>query len=923
MEVDGWMIRWLSIFFCALSLVAAPRLPRDINGTHLLDVPSGWVYVEWYGAATNNLDNSTNIQAALDAAGNGGLVRFASRGTYTNLSSLEFYPGQTLEGVSGAPQVSTVNGLTNQTRLYKASGSSPVLRPKLSGNTHAPVVRNLVLDGGYAVETVLDLTRVDHAALSRLYVTGGKLGILVDSSGGQAYFNWFNQVSLGYLTSYGISFTNGANDNTYVAGFLGGTPTNILNSSASAANCFIAAHLQGVGGANPTSVHVYNDGGPMKLVGCYLEQASVYAIYDVNSTTDNVDPTWGGSIAPNFYFSAANSHAALRFETRPGGTQSFLQVGKFVLENTWNTGLIQYRFYSDGPSYASSGVQYQWGYGDSTVSVHQSGFYEGTTEHARIDHRSGAVLANEQLNGGYIGNYDLRLRRASSTKWQLADASNNDADAAVKDLYPSGVAVSKLLRTDSGGKLAAVTVGSGLSFDGTTVSASGGSLTVAEVDGAPSVASVSTLKFTNGTVTDNGGGTVTVTVTGGSGDSVTVNTANATDADFTDTSTLFWVLDTAASPDTVKGYPTNIANAQISASAAIARSKVAAGTANHVVINDGSGNLSSEATLGAARFPALTGDVTTAGGSLATTIAADAVALGADTTGNYVASSSNGAGVSGASASTEGGTIAPAWDPISFVNNITMWDASQASRTWTANLSGATDPQWTYGNNSADLSTGVLKNGGSQVAVRADNLSVFAATTSAQLRGVLSDEIGTGAAMFTRVGVYREIFIGAGAMAASTTNGAASGTFAPTGADNTTWDAYDFDDTTSESVQFNWAMPDEWDLGTVKLKFYWTTASGTGNVRWGVKAGAIGDNGTVGTALGTEVTVDDARQADNVVHISSATSAVTVGNTPALGKLVQYKLRRDPSVGTNKAGDARLLGIVIQYNELTTEQSLW
>jgi len=44
-----------------------------------------------------------------------------------------------------------------------------------------------------------------------------------------------------------------------------------------------------------------------------------------------------------------------------------------------------------------------------------------------------------------------------------------------------------------------------------------------------------------------------------------------------------------------------IANANISTSAAIARSKIAAGSASHVVINDGSGNLSSEATLAVSR----------------------------------------------------------------------------------------------------------------------------------------------------------------------------------------------------------------------------------------------------------------------------------------------------------------------------------
>lgn len=46
---------------------------------------------------------------------------------------------------------------------------------------------------------------------------------------------------------------------------------------------------------------------------------------------------------------------------------------------------------------------------------------------------------------------------------------------------------------------------------------------------------------------------------------------------------------------------TSIVNADISTSAAIARSKIAAGTASHVVIHDGSGNLSSEANLAVSR----------------------------------------------------------------------------------------------------------------------------------------------------------------------------------------------------------------------------------------------------------------------------------------------------------------------------------
>lgn len=42
-------------------------------------------------------------------------------------------------------------------------------------------------------------------------------------------------------------------------------------------------------------------------------------------------------------------------------------------------------------------------------------------------------------------------------------------------VYPTNVGVSQLVRTDSGGKLAAVTIGSGVAFDGTTLTGSGGS----------------------------------------------------------------------------------------------------------------------------------------------------------------------------------------------------------------------------------------------------------------------------------------------------------------------------------------------------------------------------------------------------------------------------------------------------------------
>lgn len=176
----------------------------------------------------------------------------------------------------------------------------------------------------------------------------------------------------------------------------------------------------------------------------------------------------------------------------------------------------------------------------------------------------------------------------------------------------------------------------------------------------------------------------------------------------------------------------------------------------------------------------------------------------------------------------------------------------------------------------------------------------------------------------TRVGVYREMWVDAGAMVPSTTNGAATGTYT-VGADGTTTDVLDFDDTTSESVQFKWSPPDEWDRGTIKARFYWSTISGTGGVVWGIAAGALSDDDTInGTILGTEITVADTRLADHDVHITSATAAVTVAGSPALNDLVFFKVRRLPADGSDtKTGDARLLGVKLQFLELPTEPVAW
>lgn len=86
----------------------------------------------------------------------------------------------------------------------------------------------------------------------------------------------------------------------------------------------------------------------------------------------------------------------------------------------------------------------------------------------------------------------------------------------------------------------------------------------------------------------NGSGTLAINSSG------VITVPNATDTLVGKATTDTLTNKTINAPDNTI---TNIVNANISASAAIARTKLASGTANHVIINDGAGVLSSEASL--------------------------------------------------------------------------------------------------------------------------------------------------------------------------------------------------------------------------------------------------------------------------------------------------------------------------------------
>jgi hypothetical protein len=126
----------------------------------------------------------------------------------------------------------------------------------------------------------------------------------------------------------------------------------------------------------------------------------------------------------------------------------------------------------------------------------------------------------------------------------------------------------------------------------------------------------------------------------------------------------------------------------------------------------------------------------------------------------------------------------------------------------------------------------------------------------------------------------------------------------------------DFDKDTDEFCQWTVWMPNNWDGGTITAAFMWTAASGTGDVIWGLQGRSHGNDDAIDQAWGTAQTVTDSLITVGDVHITSATSAITLAGTPAAGELIQFRAYRDANAGGDTLGvDARLIGAKVYYTK--------
>ncbi len=168
---------------------------------------------------------------------------------------------------------------------------------------------------------------------------------------------------------------------------------------------------------------------------------------------------------------------------------------------------------------------------------------------------------------------------------------------------------------------------------------------------------------------------------------------------------------------------------------------------------------------------------------------------------------------------------------------------------------------------------------------------------------------------------YESMWLGAGAMIPSKTNGATAATVE--GANyKLVSDMLTFSASVDQSAQAVLALPDNWDRGAIAIKVHWLPAAAGAtagqHVGWLVSGGAVGDGDVVDRALGASATVDDQVLAglETVEHISAASAAITLGGDPQVGDRLHLKIERDADyagAGTAMPVLAGLLGLEIQY----------
>lgn len=314
---------------------------------------------------------------------------------------------------------------------------------------------------------------------------------------------------------------------------------------------------------------------------------------------------------------------------------------------------------------------------------------------------------------------------------------------------------------------------------------------------------------------------------------------------------------------------------------------------------------------------ALTGDVTASANSNSTTIGTNAVTYAKfqqvaalSVVGNGTSSTANAGAITGTAGQVlrvDGGGTALAFGAVNL--------ATAASITGTLGIANGGTGQ-TTATAAFDALAPTTTKGDIIVSDGADNVRLAVGTTNGHVLTV-DNTTATGlkwAAGGGGGGGSTNVWIPAAQWIPRTTNGCGIDSRELT-TNKINTDELLFDPAAIEYAQAMVVLPNNWNAGTVTARFFWTASTGSGSVVWALRARSYTDDDALDQAMGTAQSVTDTLLTTNDMHISAATSAITIGGTVANGNAIIFEAYRDATnVASDTLGsDARFLGLQISY----------
>lgn len=126
----------------------------------------------------------------------------------------------------------------------------------------------------------------------------------------------------------------------------------------------------------------------------------------------------------------------------------------------------------------------------------------------------------------------------------------------------------------------------------------------------------------------------------------------------------------------------------------------------------------------------------------------------------------------------------------------------------------------------------------------------------------------------------------------------------------------DYIDGSVTYADFSLVLPSDYDGGSLTYRVLWTANStSTNSVVWVLRGTTIADDESLDAAFGTAISVIDANKSSAYdMNITAESSALTLGGTPAAGKMAFFSIHRDPTNGSDTlAATARLISVVLTY----------